>query len=62
MLVMSRKRDEVVVISAYDAKGNPIQVKVMVVDIRGDKARLGFDAPKDISCHRLEIQQKIEGV
>lgn len=52
MLVLSRQRDEAVIIN-----GN---IKVIVVDIRGDKVRLGFEAPKDMPVHREELQKIIE--
>ena len=47
MLVLSRKKNESIVIN-----GN---IAVVVVEVRGDKVRLGIDAPKDISVHRKEI-------
>lgn len=53
MLVLSRKVDEVVVIGDGD-------ISITVVDIRGDKVRLGIDAPKDIPVHRLEVFQQIK--
>lgn len=51
MLVLSRKSGEEVVI------GNG--VSVMVVDIRGDKVRLGFTAPPEVPVHRREIADAI---
>jgi carbon storage regulator len=51
MLVLSRNTDESIVI------GNDITITV--VAIRGDKVRLGIDAPKEISVHRLEVYQAI---
>ncbi len=47
MLVLSRKRDESIVIND--------NIVVTVVDVRGDKVRLGFDAPKDVPIHRREV-------
>jgi len=52
MLVLSRLRDEKIVIG-----GN---IVITVVDIRGDKVRLGIDAPKEISVHRLEVHEAIQ--
>lgn len=52
MLVLSRKVDEVVVIG-----GN---IRVMIVEIRGDKVRLGIEAPRDVTVHRLEVAEAIE--
>lgn len=51
MLVLSRQRDEVVMVGD--------DVEVTVVDIRGDKVRLGFSAPKDVSIHRREVWMAI---
>lgn len=52
MLVLSRQRDETVVI------GDDIEIKV--VDIRGDKVRLGITAPPHISVHRKEVYEAIQ--
>src|SRR5437763_13882193 len=46
MLVVSRQRDETIMIGD--------DIEVTVVDIRGDKVRLGINAPKEISGHRKE--------
>jgi len=51
MLVLSRQRDETVMIGD--------EVQVTVVDIRGDKVRLGIQAPKDVSVHRKEVYDAI---
>ncbi|MDR2346615.1 MAG: carbon storage regulator CsrA [Planctomycetaceae bacterium] len=51
MLVLSRKKNESVVIND--------NITVVVVDVRGDKVRLGIDAPKDIPVHRKEIHDMI---
>lgn len=47
MLVLSRKRDESIVIND--------NITVTVVDIRGNKVRLGIEAPKEIPVHRREV-------
>lgn len=52
MLVLSRKRNEKIVIDG--------QIVVTVVDIRGDKVRLGIEAPKDISIHRSEVYEALK--
>jgi carbon storage regulator len=52
MLILSRKKDESIIIN-----GN---IRITVVDFRGDKVRLGIDAPKDIIVHRQEVQEAIE--
>lgn len=52
MLVLSRKKDEEIVIG-----GN---IKIMVIEIRGDKVRLGIDAPREVSVHRREVFDAIQ--
>lgn len=52
MLVLSRKRDESIVIA-----GN---ITVTVVDIRGDKVRLGISAPAEVPVHRREVYDAIK--
>lgn len=47
MLVLSRQRDEVIKIGD--------NIEITVVDIRGDKVRIGITAPKDIEVHRREV-------
>jgi carbon storage regulator len=47
MLVLSRQRDETIIIG--DA------VELTIVDIRGDKVRLGIKAPSAVSVHRKEV-------
>jgi cytosine deaminase len=51
MLVLTRQRDETVIIGD--------DIEVTVVDIRGDKVRLGINAPKRISVHRKEVYEQI---
>ena len=51
MLVLSRKKNESVIIDD--------NIQVTIVEVRGDKVRLGINAPKDIVVHREEIAQKI---
>ncbi|MCD4823886.1 MAG: carbon storage regulator CsrA [Phycisphaerae bacterium] len=52
MLVLSRQRDETIMI------GDDIQVTV--VDIRGEKVRLGITAPPHIPVHRKEVYEAIQ--
>lgn len=52
MLVLSRKRNESVVIND--------QIVVTVVEVRGDKVRLGIQAPRDVPIHRSEIMAAIQ--
>jgi carbon storage regulator len=37
-----------------------VVIRVMVTDVRGDKSRLGIDAPRECSVHRSEVQRSIE--
>ena len=53
MLVLSRKKNESIVINN--------DVVVTVVEIRGDKVRLGIVAPKDVPVHREEVYEAIHG-
>ena len=52
MLVLTRKENEVIRIND--------DIDVRVVEIRGDKVRLGIEAPKEVSVHRLEIWDAIK--
>ena len=52
MLVLSRKKDEKIIIGD--------NITVMVIEIRGDKVRLGIDAPKEVSVHRQEVYEAIQ--
>ncbi len=51
MLVLSRQRDEAIMIGD--------EVEITVVDIRGDKVRLGITAPRHIQVHRKEVYEAI---
>ena len=52
MLVLSRKKNESIIIND--------NITVVVVDIRGDKVRLGIEAPKEVPVHRLEVKLAID--
>jgi carbon storage regulator len=52
MLVLSRKRDESIVVGE--------EIIVTVVDIQGDKVRLGINAPIDVPVHRMEVYEAIQ--
>lgn len=52
MLVLSRQRDESIIIGD--------NIVITVVDIRGDKVRLGIDAPKEVPVHRREVYEAIQ--
>ena len=51
MLVLSRKKDESIVINN--------DITIVVVEIRGDKVRLGVEAPKEVPVHRREVFEAI---
>ncbi len=52
MLVLSRQRDETIMIGD--------DVEITVVDIRGDKVRLGINAPRTVQVHRKEVYRAIQ--
>ena len=52
MLVLSRQKDESIIIGD--------DVEVTIVDVRGNKVRLGITAPKNISVHRREVYEAIQ--
>jgi carbon storage regulator len=52
MLVLSRQRDESIIIGDT--------IVITVVDIRGDKVRLGINAPTEIPVHRQEVYEAIQ--
>ncbi len=54
MLVLSRKKNEVIIVGEGDN-----QVSIMVIDIRGDKVRIGIEANKNIPVHRKEVYDAI---
>ena len=58
MLVLSRKKNEKIVITGPGIEG---EIVLVVVDIRGDKIRLGVQAPQEVSIHRREVQDAIDG-
>jgi carbon storage regulator len=51
MLVLSRKKDESIIINN--------DITIVVVEIRGDKVRLGVEAPKEVPVHRREVFEAI---
>lgn len=51
MLVLTRRKDEAIIIGD--------NIRVTVVEIRGDRVKLGFEAPGEVTVHREEIHQRI---
>ena len=52
MLVLSRKKNESIVIND--------SIVVMVVEVRGDKVQLGIEAPREVPVHRSEVYEAIK--
>jgi len=52
MLVLSRRSGEIITI------GDNIQV--MVLDVSGDRVKIGIEAPRDVPVHRLEVRKAID--
>ena len=52
MLILSRKRHESIVINN--------DIKIIIVEIKGDKVRLGIEASKDVPVHRQEVFDAIK--
>jgi len=55
VLVLSRKKDEII-----DMRFHGIDATIQVIEIRGDKVRLGINAPDDVTIHRREVTIQIE--
>ncbi|MEZ6090376.1 MAG: carbon storage regulator CsrA [Pirellulaceae bacterium] len=54
MLVLSRKKNESIVINN--------DIRIVIVEIRGDKVRLGVEAPREVPVHRREVYDAIQRV
>jgi carbon storage regulator len=52
MLVLSRQKDESIMIGD--------DIEITIVDVRGDKVRLGIAAPKEVPVHRKEVYEAIQ--
>ncbi len=52
MLVLTRRTDESIIIRD--------DIVIVVIDIRGDKVRLGIEAPKSVTVHRREVYDRIK--
>jgi len=52
MLVLSRQKDESIMVGD--------EVEITIVDVRGDKVRLGITAPRSIDVHRKEVYEAIQ--
>ncbi len=52
MLVLSRQRDQSIMIGD--------DIEITIVDVRGDKVRIGINAPREVSVHRKEVYEAIQ--
>ena len=52
MLVLSRQKDESIMIGDG--------IRITIVDVRGDKVRIGIEAPKDVKIFRTELYEEIQ--
>lgn len=55
MLVLSRKKNESIIIGSGEK-----EIKIKIIEINGNSIRLGFEAPNDISIHREEVYHAIK--
>lgn len=53
-MVLSRKKNESIIIDD--------QIRITIVEIRGDKVRLGIEAPREVPIHRSEVYEAIHGM
>jgi carbon storage regulator len=60
MLVLTRKKLEAVMVGGV--KGFERLLKVTVLEIKGERVRLGFEADADVPVHRLEVWERIRAV
>lgn len=55
MLVLSRKKEESIIVTAGGER-----IEIVIVDIRGDKARIGVEASQYVTINRKEVQDAID--
>ncbi len=58
MLVLTRRRDEAIVIRNRFGT----EIRLLVVDVKGNKVRLGIEAPADVEIAREEVQSRLSNV
>lgn len=59
MLVLSRKKNQSVVLEGVD-KDSLNKVEIIVLDIQGDRVRLGIEAPASVSIYRHEVYEAVQ--
>lgn len=52
MLVLSRKKNESIIIGD--------DIEIVIVDVKGDQAKIGIKAPRSVSVHRAEVYEEIQ--
>lgn len=52
MLVVTRKKDEKILIGD--------NVRILIIDVKGDRVRIGIDAPKNVSIYRSEVLDSLK--
>jgi carbon storage regulator len=61
MLVLSRKKSEVIVIDPRTCPVDELgRIRIVLVELRGDKCRIGIEAPRAVSVHREEVQLDVD--
>lgn len=61
MLVLSRKKNEAIVIDPTTCPRDELgRIVITVVEIRGDKVRYGIEAHRKVSVHRREVQEAVD--
>jgi carbon storage regulator len=56
VLVLTRRPNETIIITPPGCE----PIRIVVVEVRGDKARLGIEAPRQVTVHRQEVQDAID--
>lgn len=54
MLVVTRKKDEKILVGE--------NIRIFIIDVKGDKVRIGIDAPKNISIYRSEVLESLKSL
>lgn len=60
MLVLSRKKDEYIDFTVTSSNGEQTRFEMVIVEHVADKTRLGFEAPRNVTIHRREVQEKVD--